>query len=302
MADRHPPIVIFTDDPGWHGKALKDALAAQGFASIFVSLTACEIDIAAAQPVQIPGLEGQPLGAFVRGVPGGSLEQIVQRLDVLHMLKLNGCIVFNSGRVIERTVDKSMTSLLLKQAGVAVPKTWITESFTRAGEIAEEVLGTGRNLVKKPLFGSQGTGIRLLRDINELNYALPGEIFYLQEFVARDDGQFKDLRVFVVHDQAVAAMYRESGHWVTNRAKGAQCVATVLTHEMAEIAVRAANACGASYAGVDLIESGNGEWQVLEVNGIPAWQGLQRATGEDITERLVAAFCKEIRSAVDLSA
>ena len=45
----------------------------------------------------------------------------------------------------------------------------------------------------------------------------------------------------------------------------------------------AAEALGADYAGVDLL----GE-QVLELNGIPGWHGLQEATGADVAAALVA--------------
>ena len=46
--------------------------------------------------------------------------------------------------------------------------------------------------------------------------------------------------------------------------------------------MRAAAAVGAEYAGVDLLADGDGKVYVLEVNGIPGWQGLQEATGIDV--------------------
>ena len=39
---------------------------------------------------------------------------------------------------------------------------------------------------------------------------------------------------------------------------------------------------GADYAGVDLLPADDGGVFVLEVNGIPGWQGLQQATGVDV--------------------
>ena len=46
--------------------------------------------------------------------------------------------------------------------------------------------------------------------------------------------------------------------------------------------MRAAAAVGAEYAGVDLLPARDGTVYVLEVNGIPGWQGLQEATGIDV--------------------
>ena len=54
-----------------------------------------------------------------------------------------------------------------------------------------------------------------------------------------------------------------------------------------QAATRAAEAVGATYAGVDLIQSRDGELFVLEVNAIPGWHGLQRATRVDVAGAVV---------------
>ena len=124
-SDSKPDVVIFTDEPGWHGASLQTWFAEQGLRAAFVSLKECYVDLeASASGLSIPGFGGRlPDGAFVRGVPGGSLEEIVLRLDFLHQLAALGLPVFNSGRTIERTVDKAMTSLLLRHHDVPTPVT-----------------------------------------------------------------------------------------------------------------------------------------------------------------------------------
>ena len=116
-------IPIFTDDPGWHGAQLKRAFAHRGVDSFFVSLQDCLLDFSGkVAQIRIPTLQESPKAVFVRGVTGGTLPQVITRLNVLHMLKLQGVLVYNDGRAIERTVDKAMTSFLLQQAGIATPK------------------------------------------------------------------------------------------------------------------------------------------------------------------------------------
>jgi glutathione synthase/RimK-type ligase-like ATP-grasp enzyme len=51
--------------------------------------------------------------------------------------------------------------------------------------------------------------------------------------------------------------------------------------------VRAAAAVGAEYAGVDLLPAEDGTVYVLEVNGIPGWEGLQQATGLDVAGAII---------------
>jgi len=69
-------------------------------------------------PVRIPGFESSlPDAVFVRGVPGGSLQEVVFYLDILHILKTLGIPVYNNGVAIERSVDKGMTSFFTQECG-----------------------------------------------------------------------------------------------------------------------------------------------------------------------------------------
>jgi len=289
-------VVIFSDEPGWHGKALRGAMAALSIDSQFVSLSRCAFDLARDQPeIVIPGFYQLPDAAFVRGIAAGNLEEIVIRLDILHALEILGVPVFNNGRAIERTVDKAMTSFLLRQQSIPTPRTWVCESIEHARYIAEKELNGRSALVMKPLFGSQGQGIVKLSSVDELDFHLPvASVFYLQEYLYSGSGDFRDWRVFVIAGQAVAGMQRRSKHWVTNRAQGAVCEPISHDVDLFRLAAAAASAVDVDYAGVDLMLDANGNWTVGEVNGIPAWQGLERVTGDDITRRVVDAFVAKI--------
>ncbi len=109
-----------------------------GWTRAFVSLRDCRFELAGSGPgIAVPGFDDSlPDAAFVRGVPGGSLEQVVLRLDLLHALKAIGMPVYNDGRAIERTVDKAMTSFVLARAGIPTPATWVTESESEARAVA----------------------------------------------------------------------------------------------------------------------------------------------------------------------
>jgi tetrahydromethanopterin:alpha-L-glutamate ligase len=286
-------IVIFTDDPGWHGARLRDAFAARDVDTVFVSLRDCAFDLAGhGHGIVIPGFEQMlPVGVFVRGVPGGSLEQVVLRLDLLHALKEAGVPVYNDGRAIERTVDKAMTSFLLARAGIPTPATWVTESEPEARSIALRETGAGRELVVKPLFGSQGAGLKRLASATELPPAQDYDgVYYLQRYVEPGAAGWHDWRVFVVGGSAVAAMIRRGKDWITNVSQGATCEAAEPEDDLRELAENACRALRMDYAGVDLIRDRGGRMQVVEVNGIPAWKGLQSVSPVNIAQRLVDDF------------
>src|SRR5581483_4819628 len=186
MTTQGTRVAIFTDDPGWHGARLRDEFAARGVESKFVSLKQCRFDFGMpGHGIVVPGFDDRPPdGAFVRGVPGGTLEQVVLRLDVLHALDDVGVPVYNDGRAIERTVDKAMTSFRLAHAGIATPDTWVAESRQEALAIVARQTAGGGELVLKPLFGSQGEGLRRVAHPGEI--PAPEEydgVYYLQRYV-----------------------------------------------------------------------------------------------------------------------
>ena len=317
-------LAIMTDATGWHTRQLQAALRARGCIGRCVDLAECRIDTTAAwHGLVIPGFgRDLPDAVLVRGIAGGTFEQVTKRLGVLHALRELGVPVYNDARAIERSVDKAMTSLLLHAARIPTPPTWATESQAQAQRIVMREGAAGHALVLKPLFGSQGKGLQLVGDVQGVHHPLPaidkgyGSLAYLQRFVPPLTAPGFDWRVLVVGGRAVTAMRRVSAHWVHNVAQGARCEPARLTPELAQLAESAARTLGLDYAGVDLIPAaaragpgtpqGTEVIEVIEVNGVAAWQGLQRVTGfniaraivDDLLDRKLAGLQGQDRSSV----
>jgi len=299
-------VAVMTDEVGWHTRQLQAALRARGCLGRCVDLADCRIDTTAtSHGLVIPGFGNQlPDAALVRGIAGGTFEQVTKRLGVLHALRELGVTVYNDARAIERSVDKSMTSLLLHAAHIPTPPTWATESQAQAQRIVMREGAAGHALVLKPLFGAQGKGLQRVGLVDGAYHPLPAidkdyaSLAYLQRFVPPVSSPGFDWRVLVVGGRAITAMRRVSAHWVHNVAQGARCepaeAAGELARELAQTAEAATLALGMDYAGVDLIpgapRAGSATQhgiQVLEVNGVAAWQGLQRVSGFNIARAIV---------------
>jgi len=288
-------VAIMTDEVGWHTRQLQAALRARGAQGRCLDLADCGIDTSRSRHgLRLPGFErALPEAVIVRGIAGGSFEQVTQRLGVLHALRELGVPVYNDARAIERTVDKAMTTLLLHAAGLPTPPTWTSESEAVARRTVAREAAAGHALVLKPLFGSQGRGLVRVGQVDGVFEPLPplagapfNGLAYLQRWVPPLSEPGFDWRVLVIGGQARAAMQRVSGHWIHNIKQGARPVAAALTPELASLAERASAALGLDYAGVDILPT-QGGLTVLEVNGIAAWQGLQRVTGFSIAQALV---------------
>ncbi len=294
-------LLIFAERVDWHTRSLLSAITAQGRTAQLVSLKSCGFAVGeTAHGLLLPGFGDElPAACFVRSVPNGTLEQVTLRLGVLHALRELGVPVMNDARAIERCVDKSATTFLLAHAGLPTPRTLVLEDRAGAQMLVDSAPGDS---VLKPMFGAQGRGLaRLPR-----GGALPPEeevgcVYYLQDFVAAahartgpddpDDSLHEDFRVFVVGGTAVAAMARRGTSWITNIHQGAIGVPVAPEGVLADLAVRAAAAVGADYAGVDIICGAGGQLLVLEVNSMPAWRGLYDATGRNMAEPLAAHLC-----------
>ena len=283
----------------WHARALSRALAALGALSTPIRLTACGFATSSGTGLAIDGFEAcLPDAILVRSMSGGSFEAVTLRLGILHAARDLGVMVWNDARAIERCVDKSMTSFLLARAGVATPPTWAVESREGATAIVAREAAHGP-LVLKPLFGSQGRGLRLIRTPDDLpEPASVNGVYYLQRFVGVERDGFRDFRLLVSRGRVIAAMARHSPSWITNVKRGARPVRVVATEEVRELALRAAAAVGAAFAGVDILYDLDNRPTVLEVNSMPAWSGLQRVTSFDIAAALagdmVAAMAERL--------
>jgi len=291
-----PRVAIMTDAIGWHTRQLQAALRERGALGRCVDLADCRIDTTAAwHGLVIPGFGNDlPDAVLVRGIAGGSFEQVTKRLGVLHALREFGVPVYNDARAIERSVDKSMTSVLLHAAGVPTPPTWAIESPAQAQRVVMRESAAGHALVLKPLFGSQGKGVQRVGAVDGVHRALPpldehyGSLAYLQRFITPLSEPGFDWRVLVVGGRALTAMRRVSTHWVHNLAQGARCEPTPLAPALARLAEDAAHALDMDYAGVDILPAADAHaLQVIEVNGIAAWQGLQRVSDFNIARAMV---------------
>ena len=271
---------------GWHTQQLERAAAARGHEAVVLPYESLVASIGSAPGLRSGKSELDDMDCVLaRIIPSGSLEQIVFRVDALHRLEDRGIPVVNSPRAIERTVDKFWTSALLEQCGIPTPETVVCES----PDEAQHAFRTLKDVIVKPLFGSMGLGMVRIND-EEMAYRVFRTIeqirgvYYLQRTIDHDG---MDVRAFVMGSRVVGAIERRSSGWRTNLARGGTAQPVVLDDKWNRLALRAAEAVGADYAGVDLLTGRDGQTYVLEVNGIPGWKGLQEATGLDIAGELM---------------
>src|SRR3954465_14876699 len=115
-------VAIVGSTGGWHAERLERALSARGHDCAFAPVTRIvgRIDGGFAARSADVALEQCDV-AIVRGIPRGSLEQIVFRVDALHALQAVGVRAVNAALAIEHTIDKFLASALLAAPGGPPP-------------------------------------------------------------------------------------------------------------------------------------------------------------------------------------
>ncbi|GAC1470122.1 MAG: lysine biosynthesis protein LysX [Chloroflexota bacterium] len=220
------------------------------------------------------------------------LERCINHSRAMYGLKLlndAGIATVNTYRVADTCGNKILTSSALVQHGVASPRTLIAFTPESALAAIEEV---GYPAVLKPAVGSWGRLLSLVSDRyaaeailehKEVLGSYHHSIFYVQEYVPKPD---RDIRSFVVGDQCICAIYRYSGHWITNTARGGRAENCPVTEDIASISTAAARAVGGGVLAVDLLESERG-LLVNEVNYTMEFRNSIETTGVNIPARIV---------------
>jgi [lysine-biosynthesis-protein LysW]---L-2-aminoadipate ligase len=222
-----------------------------------------------------------------------------------HVLNSWGIPTVNMAHVAATCGDKLATSAALTRTGVPQPRVWLAFTPESALEIMDQV---GYPVVLKPVIGSWG---RLLAKINDREAAeailehkeilgsFQHSVFYIQEYIRKPG---RDIRSFVIGDQTICAIYRSSGHWITNTARGGKAGICPVTPEIHELSMRACQAVGGGVVAIDLLEDPDRGYLVNEINHSMEFHSTVPLTGIDIPGMIVDYTLEQARQNLALSA
>jgi [lysine-biosynthesis-protein LysW]--L-2-aminoadipate ligase len=253
-------------------------------------------------------LEVKPLHIHSTYIPVGvkksiDLPDIVVQRCISHVVALNSTIALESLglRVVNNSLstaiamNKLWTLKILSGNGIPIPRTYITLDYEPSIEVAKII---GYPFVLKPVEGSWGRLIALIRDEEELRTLIEHRnyiqnpiyrINMIQQYIKKPN---RDIRIFTIGDQVVAAMYRVSNHWITNAARGAIGVKAEVDNELEDLAIRTAKAIGGEVLGIDVFEDPEKGYIVNEVNAVPEFKNTVIVTGVPI-HKLIIEYVKD---------
>ena len=218
-------------------------------------------------------------------------------LEIIRIFESLGIPCINSFQTADTCGNKIATSLALETHRVPQPK--VKFAFTEESAL-EAIESIGYPCVIKPPVGSWG---RLLAKINDRDAAeallehkatlgsYHHSLFYIQEYIEKKG---RDIRTFVVGDQCIAGIYRDSAHWITNTARGGKASNCKITDEIGNLSVQAAQAVGGGIVAIDIFESDRG-LLVNEVNHTMEFKNSIDTTGVNIPKLMVGYIFNELK-------
>jgi [lysine-biosynthesis-protein LysW]--L-2-aminoadipate ligase len=224
-------------------------------------------------------------------------------LNILRILNAWGIPTVNTARVAEVCGDKLSTSTALAAARLPQPRNLFAFSPEAALEAIESI---GYPVVMKPTVGSWG---RLLAKLNDRDAAeavlehkailgsVQHSVFYIQEFIQKPG---RDIRVFVMGEEAITAIYRKSLHWITNTARGGEGEICEITPELAELCVKAAKAVGGGVLAIDILEHPDRGYLINEINHTMEFHTLMPITGVDVAGLMVEYLLKVAKHEIEV--
>ncbi len=221
------------------------------------------------------------------------VERCINHSRALYSLRIlndRGIPTVNTANVADVCGNKLQTTSALSAAGVPSPKTLIAYTPESALDAIEEL---GYPVVLKPAVGSWGRLLSKLNDREAAEAVLEHKevlgtyhhsIFYIQEYIQKP---MRDIRAFVVGNETICAIYRDSEHWITNTARGGKSSNCPVTPELNDLCVRAAKAVGGGVVAIDVLEDPDRGLLVNEVNYTMEFRNSILPTGVDIPDRMV---------------
>jgi [lysine-biosynthesis-protein LysW]---L-2-aminoadipate ligase len=245
------------------------------------------------------------------GVPWRDYDLVLERavstsrgMYALMLLNAWGVRTLNTYATASVCADKLATSVALAVAGVPQPETRVAFAPESTMQALDDLTYPA---VLKPVTGSWG---RLLARVNDRDSAeaiiehrqtlgsYQHHIYYAQAYI---DKPGRDIRAFVVGEQTICAIYRDSAHWITNTARGGKASNCPVTPELEDLCRRAAAAVGGGVLAVDVLEDPQRGYVVNEINHTMEFRNSSAPTGVDIAAE-VARYALALAGQPEVSA
>jgi len=221
----------------------------------------------------------------------------LDRLELLRVAEQSGVRVFSPAESMLRLIDRLSCTVTLRNAGIPMPDTRVTEDINYAMDTVSEF----GSAVFKPLYSTKARGMTIINADQEpadmeraiRDFSRDNQVMYIQRKInlpGRDLGM-----VFLAGNYlGTYARVPQSDTWNTTIHSGGRYAAHSPSDEIIELAFRAQNLFNMDFTTVDVAETESGPI-VFEVSAFGGFQGAKDGIGIDAAAMYVEHALREIK-------
>lgn len=217
----------------------------------------------------------------------GVLHSIRRVAALVEHMRKDGIKVFdNNLQEMQYSIDKISDLTKLALNNILLPNTEHSTSYEKFPAMADLI---GYPIIVKPINTGKGLGISKINNQDELityiksrkTENLHAKTLIIQQFIP-----YKfDLRILVIGDNTFTMRRIPSkGEFRANYSLGGQVEPFEPSNETKTLAIKALNSINMSVGGVDVLITEQGKEYILEVNHSPGFEGMEKATSQNIAK------------------
>ena len=268
--------------PGkWSTETLADAFAERSGYRQVIDMGKAMLDLEKGQLI-CDGVDLCQLdGLVLKKVAEDYSPDALDRLEMLRVVEAAGVRVFSPAENVIRLMDRLACTITLRNAGIPMPKTVITEDVDAARGALDRFGAT----VLKPLFSTKARGMVLLdadapdADAQIAAFKAANPVMYVQQ---KADLSGEDLGMVFLNGEYICTYARvsQSGAWNTTIHSGGKYAPFDPSPELIELGRRAQAPFGLTFTTVDIALTPEGPI-VFEVSAFGGYSGAQKGCGID---------------------
>ena len=293
-------LILLTAEPeNWVPKQLAEKAKTAGFDVEVVNPDEAYISLAQDTYISHGGTKFNGADICITRLSEENLEYKIAIID--HLQKM-GVKVLNSGKSLRAASNKVESQILLNNVAINTPRTAVFTNVDQL-EVAVKAIGDGEEkfpIIIKTIYGTHGVGVIRADSMASAKSIVQqllksGEQFMVQEYIEHE----QSARILMLDGKPLAAVMRAipPNDFRSNAHQGAELTAYDPTDSEIQIAKSACEALEINFAAVDYILKDK-EIIVLEVNGSPGFQEMQKVTELDIANAVIE-FCSALSIAKD---
>lgn len=218
------------------------------------------------------------------------------------LLEKCGIKLYNNSAAIEVCDDKVLTHIALSNCGIPMPDCiYAPLCYYNDAEIPETFLSgvyekLGFPLVAKKCYGSLGSGVFLIKNMQELR-AFEEENKLTEHFYQKFIGNGgEDIRVIVIGGKYVCAMRRSNANdFRSNVELGGHGEKYEADKSLIKLCEKVAKILNLDYCGIDVLTDSDGNRYICEVNSNAFFAEAERVCGVNIAKKYAELIIGNVR-------